>query len=422
MVYKAFFDELEVIEQTASAEESDKKHAFNIFSILRKYDDEVGLHSKFLAELLNPIGSHAIDEFQRLFIDEVVNSAIDSQEWSRLPLCSSNQYDCKTEVHIKGFGRVDIVLKNHDTIIVIENKINAFDQKNQLQRYFEACTKMGYALENIYILYLNKDGTLVTDYGKGNLPDNQFAQISYKEDIIKWLDLCIAEVDSHPHIQQALLQYRRLVGSLTGDNRSSKMKKAHIELLYQKDSFKLAHELSKSFTGFQIDLQKKVWEELRIALESEGYNFSFCNKNLQVCDISKVIGNYYKARNASKLYGMHCKIGSLEKHDIHCFIQINENIYYGMTASKKEIRLQYPDELIDLADEISELNTQGRISNTRWFLGMNILPNRPINFKNPNHLYQLVDENARSQWAQKTASEVVLFIKNIKDLRLIDVQ
>ncbi len=33
---------------------------FNIFSILRDSSDEVNLHSKFIYELLNPLGSHGM--------------------------------------------------------------------------------------------------------------------------------------------------------------------------------------------------------------------------------------------------------------------------------------------------------------------------------------------------------------------------
>ncbi|MGP9689739.1 PDDEXK-like family protein [Psychrobacter sp. AOP22-C1-C5] len=422
MIYDDFFKELEKIEQAAAVEASDTRYAFNIFSLLRRDDEEVGLHSKFLAELLKSTGSHGIDTFQKLFIDQVLNAAVETQVWERLPLCPNQPYTCQTEIDIKGSGRIDIVLKNNDSIIVIENKINAYDQKNQLQRYFEACTNMGYAPENIYILYLNKYGEAVSDYGKGNLLHSQFAQITYKDDITSWLDACIIEAVSYPHIEQTLLQYRRLVGKLTGDTRSAKMKEAHIELLYQQDNFKLAYELSKSFTGFQIDLQKKIWEELKITLESKGYKFSFCDKNLQVCDFSRAVNNYYKAKNASKLYGIHCKIGSSKQHDIYCFIQINQNIYYGMTVSQDAMRLQYPDALIDLASGISNLYPNGRMSESKWFLGVNILPNRMVDFKKPSHLYRLVDRDSRKQWIEQTTNEVVSFIEKVKSLELIDVQ
>lgn len=422
MVYNNLFQALEKIDQAATEEASNTKYGFNVFSLLRREDEEVGLHSKFLAELLSPTGSHDIDAFQKLFIDQVVNAAVETQDWERLPLCLNQPYKCQTEVAIKNSGRIDIVLKNKENIIVIENKINAYDQKEQLQRYYEACKNINYEPENIYILYLNKYGDPVSAYSKGNLKDSDFAQISYKEDIANWLDACVAEAKPYPHIEQTLLQYRRLVGKLTGDTRSAKMKQAHIELLYQKDNFKLAHELSESFVSFQIDLQKKVWEGLQEALKAKGYTFEFCDKKLQVCDFRVAVKHYYKPRNASKLYGIHCKIGTVKAYDIHCFIQVNENIYYGMTIFQNTMRLQYPSSLIDLAGGISNLYPNGRLSDSKWFLGVNILPNMPINFKKPSNLYKLVDKDDRDNWIEQTTNEIVSFIENVKSLGLIDVQ
>lgn len=422
MVYNNLFQALEKIEQAATEEASNTKYGFNVFSILRRDDEEVGLHSKFLAALLSPTGSHCMDTFQKLFIDQVLNVAAQNREWKRQPLCPNQLYMCQTEVAIKDSGRIDIVLKNHANIIVIENKINAYDQKKQLQRYFEACINMGYASENIHILYLNKYGDPVSDFGRGNLENSDFAQISYKEDIANWLNACITEAKPYPHIEQTLLQYRRLVGKLTGDTRSAKMKKAHIELLYQKDNFKLAHELSESLQNFQIDLQKKVWDELQENLEQKGYIFSFCDKTLQTCDFKAAVSNYYKSKNSSKLYGIHCKIGTLNAYDVHCFVQVNENIYYGMTVSKNNKRLQYPNALIDLAHGISNLYLDGRMSEKKWFLGVNLLPNTPINFKKPNNLYKLVDKDSRVQWIEQTTNEIVFFIEKVKSLDLIDLQ
>lgn len=419
MVYNNLFQALEKIDQASTEEASNTKYGFNVFSILRRDDEEVGLHSKFLAELLSPTGSHGIDAFQKLFIDQVVNVAIENQDWERLPLCPNQNYMCQTEVAIKNYGRIDIVLKNNENIIVIENKINAYDQKAQLQRYYEACRDMNYEPENIYILYLNKYGDPVSAYSKGNLKDSDFAQISYKEDVANWLDACIVEARLYPHIEHTLLQYRRLVGKLTGDTRSAKMKQAHIELLYQKDNFKLAHELSESFVSFQIDLQKKVWEGLKEALKVKGYTFEFCDKKLQVCDFRVAVKHYYKPRNASKLYGIYCKIGTVKAYDVHCFIQVNENIYYGMTISQNTIRLQYPSSLIDLAGGISNLYPNGRLSDSKWFLGVNILPNTPINFKKPSNLYKLVDKDDRDNWIEQTTNEIVSFIKNVKSLGIM---
>lgn len=419
MPYKVLFDELKTLEQASIEQDASTKYTFNIFSILRKYDDEVGLHSRFLAELLNPQASHGIPIFQQLFIDDVINPAINNQEWQQERLDSKILYHCDTEVNIKGFGRVDIILKSSKNVIVIENKIHASDQKNQLQRYFEACNKLGYALENIYILYLNKDGAQVTNYGKGNLCDSQFGQINYKNDINNWLDSCIQQTKKYPHIEQTLLQYKRLVSSLTGDNRSATMKESHIDLLYQDNNFKLAYDLSESLNSFQIDLQKRVWKELLAALKSKGYYFSFGDKNLQSCDENKIISEYYKDRNSSSLYGIQHKMGLFDGYNIHCFIQLNENIYYGITVAENGKRCQYPDGLIGLANKITDLNYEMRYRDSRSFLGGNILPSSPTNFKETSTIYKLIDQSSREQWVQKTVDEIITFIEDVKALEFI---
>ncbi|WP_348653715.1 PD-(D/E)XK nuclease family protein [uncultured Psychrobacter sp.] len=108
MVYNNLFQALEKIDQAATEEASNTKYGFNIFSILRRDDEEVGLHSKFLAELLSPTGSHGMDAFQKLFIDQVVNVAFKNKDEKRLPLCLNQPYTCQTEVAITNSGRIDI--------------------------------------------------------------------------------------------------------------------------------------------------------------------------------------------------------------------------------------------------------------------------------------------------------------------------
>lgn len=421
MVYNNLFQALEKIDQASTEEASNTKYGFNVFSLLRREDEEVGLHSKFLAELLSPTGSHGMDAFQKLFIDQVVNAAVETQDWERLPLCLNQPYTCQTEVAIKNSGRIDIVLKNKENIIVIENKINAYDQKEQLQRYYEACKNINYEPENIYILYLNKYGDPVSTYSKGNLKDSDFAPISYKEDIANWLDACVAEAKPYPHIEQTLLQYRRLVGKLTGDTRSAKMKQAHIELLYQKDNFKLAYELSESLVSFQIDLQKKFWQELQEVLKKKGYDFNFCDESLQLCDGNKKIKNYYKPQKPSRFYGIQSLLGSFGIYGIHCFIELNHNIYYGITISQNSKRISYTNELDGLATTIRSLNTEMVDNGKKWFLGGNLKPAQPINFVEIKSLYQIANDNDRVRWVEQTTNEIVSFIESVKSLELIDV-
>lgn len=52
-------------------EKLEKADSFNIFSILLKKHDEVNLHSRFIAEILSPQGSHNMgDKFLKAFIEQ----------------------------------------------------------------------------------------------------------------------------------------------------------------------------------------------------------------------------------------------------------------------------------------------------------------------------------------------------------------
>jgi hypothetical protein len=55
--------------------------SFNICSILRKHNDEVNLHSKFIYELINPKGSHQQgDKFLKLFITDALDIGKDEDD------------------------------------------------------------------------------------------------------------------------------------------------------------------------------------------------------------------------------------------------------------------------------------------------------------------------------------------------------
>ena len=74
--FKQNFSNLQNKEQASLKNHNDTKQDFNIFTILRKTGEEVGLHSRFLAELLNRNASHKIADFQQLFIETVLNTLL----------------------------------------------------------------------------------------------------------------------------------------------------------------------------------------------------------------------------------------------------------------------------------------------------------------------------------------------------------
>src|SRR5262245_23532359 len=85
-------------------------------------------------------------------------------------------------------GRIDIVIDPvFGSPIIVENKIYAGDQENQLFRYRNH-------YPNAHILYLTLDGSTPAASSIGNMViDNDFHTGSYKKDILKWLEICRME-------------------------------------------------------------------------------------------------------------------------------------------------------------------------------------------------------------------------------------
>lgn len=59
-----------------------------------------------------------------------------------------------TQLSYTGFGRPDIVIKNSDSIVMIECKIESSERTNQLKDYFDILKNSDY--KNKYLIYLTK--------------------------------------------------------------------------------------------------------------------------------------------------------------------------------------------------------------------------------------------------------------------------
>ena len=118
------------------------EYRFNVFSILRREDDEVYLHSRFLAELLDPDGAHCQGyRFLVAFLHQVGIEGFRTEN-----------------VRVRQEYRdIDLVVTNDDQAIILENKIYAQDQKRQLQRYYDAMRSEGY--EDVFPVYLTLRGS-----------------------------------------------------------------------------------------------------------------------------------------------------------------------------------------------------------------------------------------------------------------------
>jgi len=128
-----------------------KGETFNIFSILKMERLEVETHSALIYEMLNPNGAHAQgNKYLDLFIKQV--------------LVEINDFDLthvqvgREEMTYDG-RRIDLTIKNEKYFIVIEMKIDAGDQLQQLFDYKIHADFKGLATKLYYLTLDGKDAS-----------------------------------------------------------------------------------------------------------------------------------------------------------------------------------------------------------------------------------------------------------------------
>ena len=168
---------------------------FNIFSILRLGRYEERLHTPFLRYLLDPTESHGQGYFFLLsFLSEMLKVNLDRSEISHLSIEEEFRNDN---------GRMDLLIryshKSESKAIVIENKIYAKDQPDQLQKYKRYLTvARGYDADNILLVYLTPWGTNPSENSMVEIErdalklSGNLTLLSYRKNIQSWLTNSLA--------------------------------------------------------------------------------------------------------------------------------------------------------------------------------------------------------------------------------------
>lgn len=230
---------------------------YNLFEILKIETNEVK-HSAFIADLLDINGYHSQgDKFLRIFINVL-------RKLNKLPLAFPEfNYSCvKTEIekfigyttYLEG-GRIDILISDYSTAIVIENKIYAADQHNQLIRYDTYARKY----KDYKILYLNLEGKAAEnqDY------DIEYINITYREVIIPWLEECIKECVAKPKIRESIAQYIQTIKYLSGMSTNDEKKVEIGKLIASSEEFiRAAQDILDSFNYAKAIIQFDFWKSM----------------------------------------------------------------------------------------------------------------------------------------------------------------
>jgi len=381
---------------------------FNIFSILRKESDEVALHSRFIGELLDPKGTHNRGQlFQQIFLQQIQG---DKPEFK-------GSFSLYIERHMGKHGRIDLLLVGDDDVIVIENKIYADDQPKQLQRYKDAASDY-YSSKSCQLYYLTLYGTGPSVNSLDSLSTDDVECISYKTLIKQWLELCAKEVYDFPILRETIVQYRKLIEKLTGQTLNEDQKVEIKELLFKGDNFKQALAIEEVITEAKIDLQKMVWNELKISLQDAGYEFTFVNYHFEEVNVD-VCNGFYDAYKRSRFYGLQHKVLTFGEYDVHLYLEVEDCFYYGFTVIKNNKRGQFRAELLSMQPELKHQleSLVGSNENDEWWLAWKYSTDK-VNFKNFNEgdTVKLGNPTFRQKWVEEVVTDVVELLKKCNEI------
>ena len=235
-------------EQERLKKEKEEGKCFNVFSALNMCSDEVRLHSRLLATLLNPKANHGLEnEFLKSFL-------------TALGLPEDYITHCKEqiverligEVTETNGGRIDIILEDRGHAVIIENKIYAGDQPNQLLRYHNYGVKT-FGENNFKLVYLTLYGSDPSPYSLGG-EHFEFIKLSYEQNILKLLEKLVKTLPQKP-VHSTVEDYITIIKQLTHQDMDTKYQQSIIEEAIKYDNIDVTSEL--------LLLQKQIGDKLR---------------------------------------------------------------------------------------------------------------------------------------------------------------
>jgi len=174
---------------------------FNIFYLMGMTRDEVRTHSAMLANLLNPNGSHGQGElFLRTYIDYCKDKFPD------FPLNTEELDIGRWSAHAEmttHHGRLDVVVMNPTLgyLCLIENKVDAYEQPKQLQRYWNWMESRFREFPFQALIFLTVKG-----YEATTAWDFPYYRLSYNQDIPNWLESTLSDIQA-PVVETIVEQY-----------------------------------------------------------------------------------------------------------------------------------------------------------------------------------------------------------------------
>lgn len=297
-------EEVKQIIERNESEINKNGRGFNLISILGMEHNERYTHSNIIAELLKKDGSHGFgNRFFELFLKEVEIKNFDIEDYQVITEEYFNGVKCSDGTEMRTF--LDIVIKERKTgrVILIENKIWAEDQFEQIDRYYEC-----YKDNIIKLLYLN-----VNVWDKCPSDNKEvvkvFQNISYINNISNWIKECLKISSEKPYVNQQIEAYHQTILKISNQDIYKKMNDEIVTHIikngYLKEYFDLVYK--KEIVELEI-LKCFIMQSCNIKFSDSNFGYAGTSINL-FTDNNIIVDLVFE----KKLENLYIKIYSIEE-------------------------------------------------------------------------------------------------------------
>lgn len=389
------------------------KSDFNVFDLIINPYDEVHLHSRMIYSILTE------RKFQKQFLMSFLNS-IDVSLPEDFSFSDFKNISVEKEKAFSN-GRVDLFIsfkiKNIYYNVLIENKLLACDQPEQINRYLSYMNSFPNA--NNYVCYLTLDGSAPSEDSTKRL--NEIKLISYDSEIMSWIEDCIKIASREPGVREVLIQYSSLLEKLTGKDVDFIMELKEY-LLEDPENFIIANSMIPAVNDAKAELQLRFWTKLEKSLDLMFENFP--DINYKKMNINKDLGNLhqfytksevndlYKIRN-SGCYGINYSLDATKYiGDVLFRVEYNKSdgVFYGLKNLEEKKMDENPDEYKIFSEKFKPKEFK---TSPWWFVWKYInLNGKRFNFLNMDKdlSYLLFDESKLDDFIKSITSEIKSFI------------
>ena len=370
-----------------------KGENFNVFRLLGIEHKEDELHSCFIAELLDPKGSHDLKTaFLKMFLEQVVDPLPSDSCQARPDESKVKVYreyyigEVKIEGEESEGGRIDIFITDGELHISIENKIWADEGDHQVTRY------CNYQTDKNLVLFLTLRGDEAST-------EKKYHPISYREHILPWLESCQKHCADLPILRETIKQYIIAIKGLTGGLTMSELDKNLKQLMQEK--IEAAHAIYSNYEPFFKETIDEFVQEIKKEIMSQEPVFS--SSGDWKIETYNHAGSGLTIRNAQ--WERCLKISDEDYHlDIN-WQNIYKQPYYGISAHRDHFDR---DKIKEKLDGIEALGLKSHIKDEWWPFWTSI---EKADFQDPNQLKTLWKTEERRELVKKIACKLIALME-----------